>query len=158
MKKKYIAIKGVRGVKNGEEFEAPRHIGRALAAVGRAKPVEDEYQTTNDPAHLTKVVNPSTTENKKQKLQKPEPKDDEPAGEKTAQAEDGTAETETDPNKPDVVEATKQQSEINATPNAIAAAQEHNVDINTVNGSGENGRVTKTDVMAVVNADENTGT
>lgn len=142
MKKKYIAIKKVRGVEDGAEFTAPRNIGRALVAVGRAEPVEDEYSTTNDPAHLTKVVEPSRPEPNKQALENTAKTDDQP---------DDSEKVETDS------EQTNDDPEINATPNAIEAAKEHNIDLNQIVGSGENGRVTKTDVMAVVKTNENTG-
>lgn len=43
-------------------------------------------------------------------------------------------------------------SEVNATDTAIKLAQEHGIDLSTVQGTGADGRILKTDVQAVVDA------
>lgn len=123
MKKEYIALNHkVGGVKKGDNFHVRPAIGKVLVAIGAAKPVDDGYETRDQPALNTKKVGPKKEEQKKEPPKVTPPK--EPG--------------------------------VNATDGAIAEAKIHNIDLSTVQGTGENGRIVKNDITALLE-NENTG-
>lgn len=47
-------------------------------------------------------------------------------------------------------DAAQKEDEVNATPDAIELAKENGVDLSTVEGSGKDGRILKSDVQAAI--------
>lgn len=140
MRVNLIAIKRVKGVKDGYKFSAKRYIAKALVALGRARYADDEETPLTDIEIKPKASTPSPTSTP---TSDPEPTGEAGQGEQGEQGDN--SQEENDP--PKTIEATQA---------AVDAAEEHNIDLSTVTGTGENGRITKQDVMALV--DENSGT
>lgn len=109
--------KKVSGHYIGEQYSEKRHLAKALVALGRARYVETR-------TYHTRVMIAET-----------------PAVPEIAKAE--VIETPEEPKTPDSAE---QDEGPNAVPSAIKYAEENNIDLTAINGSGKDGKILLSDV------------
>lgn len=162
MKVRMIALNHkVRGVEKGATFSCSSTIARALQALGSAKPVEEGYENRNQPQVLTKGAKPKKSQQSKTVKTVSMSAASIEQVTKTADGEKIITKiiNKQAPEVPGTAaqaEPVKVETSPNATDGAIAAAKEHNIDLSTVQGTGENGRIIKNDITALLN-NENTG-
>ena len=128
-------------------------VGDVIARIGDADAAPAEKE--EEPAQEEKKEEPAKEEKKEEPAK--EEKKEEPAKEekKEESAESKPAEKKEEP-KPAAAPSSEDDHVPYVTPLVRKLAKKHNIDLNTVEGTGVGGRVRKQDILAIVNGEGST--